>query len=153
LNWHRNCYYVFVYVTNTLYEYDYSNTYTNEQFRFSPSDTIYDNEFEIKMDERTLKHKMIAMGLSLTDEKTIEHRSIVLEKALRIAIPPRDQSDRTSFRRISEWIRTECELGHFDPNIIYRRVIDFAIEASGPGSRNPAAVFTSILKKELGYKK
>lgn len=38
-------------------------------------------------------------------------------------------------------------------NSIFRRVIDFALEASGPESRNPAAVFITILKKELGYLK
>jgi hypothetical protein len=39
----------------------------------------------------------------------------------------------------------------FDKDTIFRRVLDFALEASGPKSRSPAAVFMYILKKELGY--
>lgn len=105
-----------------------------------------------KMLEKTLKDITRERGLSLTDEKSFDYRALVLEKTLRIVLPPRNQSDRTSLRRIANWIREECEPGHFDPDIIYRRVIDFAIEASGPGSKNPAAVFMSIVKKELGYK-
>jgi hypothetical protein len=29
--------------------------------------------------------------------------------------------------------------------------LDYAVEAAGPSSRNPAAVFTAILKQELKY--
>lgn len=105
------------------------------------------------MDERTLKTIMSESGWSLTDDKTDEYRAVVLEKVLRLAIPPKNQSDRTSFRNICSWIRDGCESGQFNREVIYRRVVDFAIEASGPGSRKPAAVFMSILKKELGYKK
>jgi hypothetical protein len=33
----------------------------------------------------------------------------------------------------------------------YEQVLRYATEASGPDSRNPAAVFMKILKQELGY--
>lgn len=105
------------------------------------------------MDEITLKQTMRQMGLDIAKEQPLESRALNFERALKIVIPPRDQSDRTSFRRIAGWLKEGCEAGRFHEHVIFRRVLDFAVEASGPGSRNPAAVFTSILKKELGYKK
>jgi len=37
------------------------------------------------------------------------------------------------------------------PDSVFKILIDFALEASGPFSRVPAAVFMSILKKEFDY--
>lgn len=96
---------------------------------------------------------MQEQGISLTEADTLEDKQFAFGRALAIVIPPKDQSDRTSFRRISNWLVAGCRDGRFDEHIIFRQVIDFALEASGPESRNPAAVFTTILKKELGYKK
>jgi len=104
------------------------------------------------VDEIDLVKKMKEQGLDLHSAKTVEEKALVFERALKIAIKPRNQSDRTSFRNIANWLRDECKAGRLDTNSIYRRVLDFALEASGPGSKNPAAVFMSILKKELGYK-
>jgi len=104
------------------------------------------------VDEIDLVRKMKEQGLDLLSAETVEEKALVFERALKIAIKPRNQSDRTSFRNIANWLRDECKAGRLDTNSIFRRVIDFAIEASGPGSKNPAAVFTTILKKELGYK-
>jgi len=105
------------------------------------------------MDEIDLVKKMREQGLDLNAAETVEEKTLVFERALKIVIKPRNQSDRTSFRNIANWLRDGCKAGSLDTNSIFRRVLDFAIEASGPGSKNPAAVFMTILKKELGYKK
>ena len=96
---------------------------------------------------------MKAANLDLNAVETIEEKALVFERALRLVIRPKDYSDGTCFRNLTRWLKTETEAGQFSENIIFRRVMDFALEASGPGSKNPAAVFMSILKKELGYKK
>lgn len=105
------------------------------------------------MDEITFIKRMREKDLDLTVAETIEEKSLMFQRALKIIIPPRNQSDRTCFRAVNKWLVAQCEAGEFDADIIFRRILDFALEASGPGSRNPAAVFMSILKKELGYKK
>ena len=66
-------------------------------------------------------------------------------------IPSKDCSDRTAFRRVAKWLADECTAGRFDVEI-FPFVLDLAREAAGPGCRKPAAVFMSLLKKELGYK-
>ena len=105
------------------------------------------------MNSITLRRELERSGISLTLAGSLEERQLAFERALKVVIPPKDQSDRTSFRRISNWLAEGCRKGGFDEHSIFRRVLDFALEASGPESRNPAAVFTSILKKELGCKK
>lgn len=104
------------------------------------------------MNEIDLVRQMKEAGLDLNAVKTIEEKALVFERALKIVIRPVDQSDRTCFRNIVKWLTDECEAGRLNPNSIFRRVLDFALEASGPGSKKPAAVFMTILKKELGYK-
>jgi len=96
---------------------------------------------------------MRQLGLDLNKANGVEAKALVFGRALKIVIPPRDQSDRTAFRNLTGWIKGKCESGQFDEQSIFRVVLDYALEASGPGSKNPAAVFMSILKKELGYKK
>jgi len=103
------------------------------------------------MTEIDLVRKMKEAGLDLNAAETIEEKALVFERALRLVIRPKDYSDGTCFRNVTRWLKTESEAGRLDANIIFRRVLDFALEASGPGSKNPAAVFMSILKKELGY--
>jgi hypothetical protein len=105
------------------------------------------------MNERDLIGKMNEQGLDLNKAETLDEKVLVFERTLKIVIQPRNQSDRTGFRNVTNWLRDECKLNRLDSGSIFRRVLDFAIEASGPGSKNPAAVFMSILKKELGYKK
>jgi hypothetical protein len=39
------------------------------------------------------------------------------------------------------------------PPETFEKVLVFAVEAAGPDSRNPAAVFMKILKEEMGYGK
>jgi len=105
------------------------------------------------MNEIDLVRKMRNAGLDLNAAKTVEEKALVFERALRLVIRPKDYSDGTCFRNVTRWLKTESEAGRFNANIIFRRVLDFALEASGPGSKNPAAVFMTILKKELWYKK
>jgi hypothetical protein len=105
------------------------------------------------MNEIELVRKMKDAGLDLNAAETVEEKALVFERALKLVIRPKDFSDGTCFRNVTRWLKTEAEAGRVSANIIFRRVLDFALEASGPGSKNPAAVFMSILKKELGYKK
>jgi hypothetical protein len=95
---------------------------------------------------------MIAEKLSVKDGP-LSQRIVHLEKALKIAIPPKSQSDRTCFRKVAKWLLEKCCIGIYVPEEILPRVLDFALEASGPGANNPPAVFMSILKKELNYPK
>jgi len=103
------------------------------------------------MDQIQLAKLMRENDIDLLNADSIEAIRIAFGRALRLVIKPRNQSDRTSFRKIEKWLVKGCKSGRFDENSIFRRVLDFALEASGPESRNPAAVFTFILKKELGY--
>ncbi len=77
---------------------------------------------------------------------------LYFDDQLRKIIRPRNQSDRTSFRRIGNWLVRGISDKKFGSEI-FEIVLGYAVEAAGPESRNPAAVFMSILKRELGYKK
>jgi len=105
------------------------------------------------MNEIDLINRMREAGLNLNEAHTIEEKALIFERTLKMVIKPVGQSDRTCFHNVTRWLKVECADGRFDINVIFRRVLDFALEASGPGSKKPAAVFVSILKKELGYKK
>ncbi len=76
-------------------------------------------------------------------------QALHFNEALNGMIKPRNQSDRTCFRNITTWLLSECASGRFN-NEIFSRVLDYAKEASG--GRKPAAVFITLLKKELGYR-
>jgi hypothetical protein len=65
-------------------------------------------------------------------------------------IQPRNQSDRTCFRRVTAWLVDGLDKGRFNTEI-FQRVLSFAKEAAGPASRKPAAVFMYIIKQELHY--
>jgi hypothetical protein len=45
----------------------------------------------------------------------------------------------------------ELKHGRFDENEVFRRVLDYALSTGLSPARNPAVVFTHILKKELKY--
>jgi hypothetical protein len=77
-------------------------------------------------------------------------RSLAFYETLLQTLPTRTVSDRTCFRRIAAWLGEQIEAGRFSEEI-FPIVLSFASEATQPGVRNPAAVFVSILKKELGY--
>jgi hypothetical protein len=102
------------------------------------------------MTESTLREIMRAERLSVRegpDHQRISH----FEKALKIVLPPRNQSDRTCFRNIAKWISEKYENGSFGLDELFSRIIDYALESTSPGAKNPPAVFMSILKKELNY--
>jgi hypothetical protein len=73
------------------------------------------------------------------------------DENLRKIIPPRDQSDRTCFRKISNWLIRGINDKKFGAEI-FEIVLGYAGEANRPECRKPAAVFMTILKRELGYK-
>jgi len=68
---------------------------------------------------------------------------------LKEIIRPANESDLTCFHRLSQWLVKEITFKRFNEHI-FGRVLDIARESS-TGSRNPAAVFMSRLKKELNY--
>jgi len=76
-------------------------------------------------------------------------RKLTFNEALISIIKPRNQSDRTCFRNITNWLNAECAKGRFNEGI-FNRVLDYAREASA--ARNPPAVFLYLLKTELEYR-
>ena len=88
----------------------------------------------------------------ITNPSTISNaaRASAFHQTLTEIIPPKDASDRTTFRRVAKWLADECTAGRFDAGI-FPLVLDLACEAAGPQCRRPAAVFMSLLKKELEY--
>ncbi len=69
--------------------------------------------------------------------------------ALISIIKPRNQSGRTYFSNITNWLMAGCATGRFNEHI-FDRVLGYAKEAND--DRNPAAVFMTLIKKELGYR-
>ena len=82
---------------------------------------------------------------------SLSSRALAFFETLIQIIPPRSVSDRTCFRRIAEWLKAEVRAGRFEEQEIFEHVLLYAREASLGAARNPAAVFVSILKKELHY--
>jgi len=76
-------------------------------------------------------------------------RALSFNETLINIIKPRNQSDRTCFRNITNWLIGGCATGRFNEEI-FDRVLGYAREAST--GQNPAAVFITLLKKELGYR-
>lgn len=102
------------------------------------------------MDQITLKRKMQSERLSVLDG-TLEDRVYAAIRAVQICIPATTRSDRTCIANVADWLLRKCKSETFPPEEVLPRVIDFALEASTPEARNPAAVFMSILKKEFNY--
>ena len=105
------------------------------------------------MNEQTLMGLMKKRGINLVGDMSLEERALAWQRAVRIVIEPKDVSDQTCIRNISRWLIEKVNANVFNEHEIFRRVLDFAIEASGPNSKNQYAVFMHILKKELGYLK
>ncbi|MHC4459947.1 MAG: hypothetical protein ACYS6W_01990 [Planctomycetota bacterium] len=103
------------------------------------------------MNEVELARIMKAKNLSVVGEIPVEEKELNMVKTLFIIIPPRNISDRTAFRNSVRFFTQSAINRGEKPDSIFRILIDFALESSGPKSRNPAAVFMSILKKEFGY--
>ena len=104
------------------------------------------------MDEWTIKNIMIKRGLSVV-EGTLEQKLHCLEQTISLVLPPKNISDRTCFRNVIKWLQGKINIGKFNEYEIFRRIIDYLIESSGPSIIKPHALFMSILKKELNYPK
>ena len=104
------------------------------------------------MDEKQLRNIMIERGLSVVgDELSFEDKCRNMRQTLYVIIPPRSIADRTTLRNVVEnYAKIANDKGQ-PPDSVFKMLIDFALEASGPFSRVPAAVFISILKKEWNY--
>ena len=103
------------------------------------------------MDERTLKQRMLERGLSVT-AGTAAKRVAHLGETLEMIFGRGTHADKVTFRRLCAWLQAACDCGREVPEELLPRVIDFALEAQNPNSRNPRAVFITICKKELGWK-
>lgn len=104
------------------------------------------------MEEIQLKRIMNELGIAVIGESlTAEEKTHNMIKALYIVIPPKSISDRTTMRNVAKYYAGIAKSKGQPPDSIFKILIDFALEASGPFSRVPAAVFMTILKKELGY--
>jgi len=84
-----------------------------------------------------------------TVSATSSVRALSLNESLIAIIRPVNQSDRTCFRNVCNWVAEQITIGRFDEDI-YSRVLDFATEAKH--GRNPAAMFMALMKKELEYR-
>ena len=100
------------------------------------------NEKEKKVNTNTYSSEQ-----SLSSSNSL--RALSFNEALISIIKPRNQSDRTCFRNITNWLICGCATGRFNEQI-FDRVMGYAREVST--GRNPAAAFITLLKKELGYR-
>jgi len=82
-------------------------------------------------------------------DKDTHVSALYFSESLAGIIKPRNQSDRTCFKNITNWLMTGCATGRFNHGI-FDRVLGYAKESAA--CRNPAAVFVSLLKKELDYR-
>ena len=88
-------------------------------------------------------------SLSSSVSARTQVQALNFNSALTNIIRPRTQSDRTCFHNITRWLTAGCATGEFNEQI-FGRVLDYAREANR--GRNPAAVFMTLLKKEMGYR-
>ncbi len=106
------------------------------------------------MKEIELRKIMKQSGLAVIgDSITAGEKTANMLKTLFIIILPKSVSDRTTMRNIVRFYSEQAKSQGQQPDSIFKILVDFALEASGPFSRIPIAVFISILKKELGYLK
>ncbi|MHC5075978.1 MAG: hypothetical protein ACYTFM_06080 [Planctomycetota bacterium] len=107
----------------------------------------------LKREIDRLKNRVhINEHLKIADDTPDAMLALTFYECLIKIIVPKDQSDMTCFRNIGNWLAAEYAQGDFSRDI-FNIVLSFAREAAKPQCRNPAAVFVTILKKELGYLK
>ncbi len=107
------------------------------------------NEIEVKENKISCTNTKDSSSPATNPPRT---PGLIFNTELQKIIRPANQSDRTCFRNITNWLIRQCEQGKFDEKI-FERILDYAREASSKSSRNPAAVFMALMQKELGYKK
>lgn len=88
--------------------------------------------------------------MSKSLEKQLLMMNLEFSEELKQIIRPKDQSDRTTFRRVAAFLEQGIKDKKYTIRI-YKIVLNYAREAAGPMSRNPAAVFMKIIKEELNY--
>ncbi|MHC4758301.1 MAG: hypothetical protein ACYTE8_06565 [Planctomycetota bacterium] len=101
--------------------------------------------------QRLKKKIKVKSDLHISDETPDSKLTLKFNEILIQIIRPRDQSDRTCFRKIGIWLNEGCQKGKFTKET-YNEVIEYAKEAAAPESRNPAAVFLTLLKKKMDYR-
>lgn len=104
------------------------------------------------MDEFTLRKKMQAKGLSIVEGDT-ESRLASMREVLKMTLGAKTQADSYFHRKVIGWLKGKIEASPDCERELLRRIIDYAIEASGPSIRKPNALFMNIIKKELDYPK
>ena len=103
------------------------------------------------MTEFELKQWMMKRNSSILEGERRDRVAHCME-AVKHAIPARTISERTTRTNIYEWLqRRAASVSEEHLVELLRRIIDMAIEASGPQCRVPGAVFVSNLKKQFGY--
>ena len=102
------------------------------------------------MDEIELKKRMRLAGLTVREGST-EKRVEACMKAVEWCVQPRSGADRTCLRNVKKWITRSIDMGTWTSDELLPIVIDLAIEASCPESRNPRALFMHLCKTELKY--
>ncbi|MGD2095376.1 MAG: hypothetical protein PVH77_10250 [Phycisphaerales bacterium] len=120
-------------------------------------DAVIANETKRNVNEKESKYISNTNNQSLSSSNSLRAipakythiQTLNFNHALTNIIRPRTQSDRTCFRKITNWLMAGCATGKFNEQI-FERVLGYAKEAST--GRNPTAVLMSLLKKELNYK-
>jgi uncharacterized protein YdaU (DUF1376 family) len=136
----------------------------------TPLQPTKDNEIESQRNEIEREEKVISNSNTNSINQTLSFstspRMVPNPAATRIAsdgqiqslhfngalcqiIRPRSQSDRTCFRNVTNWLTAGVATSRFTQEI-FAQVLDYAKEAQK--GRNPAAVFITLLQKELGYR-
>jgi len=96
----------------------------------------------------TEQSSSVANSVRPRPDKDCHIRALHFNEALMSIIEPRNQSDRTCFHNITSWLMVGCAADKFNEQI-FDRALDYAKKASL--GKKPAAVFVSLLKKELNY--
>lgn len=121
------------------------NTREDKRNEIEKEEEIISNTYS----NSSLRALRSSIPLRTESDRSFQVQGLHFYDALIALIRPRSQSDRTSFHKISRWLVEQCEAGDVKEEI-FKRAYGYAQEARK--GRNPAAVFTSLLKRELGYK-
>lgn len=112
------------------------------------NDTTEANEKERNVIEEEKINNSNSKSPSFSSSTSVRKQLMFCE-ALRATIKPANRSDRTCFDNIARWLFRNIVAGRFSEEI-FERVLDFAKEAAAARG-NHAAIFVSLMKKELGY--
>ena len=100
----------------------------------SKSNVIEKEDKDSSYSNTTEQSSSATTSLRTRPDKDTHIRAFTFNEALSGIIKPRNQSDRTCFRNITNWLMTGCAAGRFNAEI-FDRVLGYAREASG--CRNP----------------